>query len=140
MVPVFKLSRPPSSVPQKLLFRKLREALSHIMSQREVARVSLADMTRMMAGGNESEVFNQPKCAVCNIIETDERKLLTCARCKKTRYCSKSPSLQDQTHRINPSQARTAKQRTGKATSQPAQRKTIFSKSPSAPPKSPTPR
>ncbi|TVY20425.1 hypothetical protein LARI1_G001024 [Lachnellula arida] len=57
------------------------------MSQR--ARISLADMTRMMAGGNESEAFNQPKCAVCNIIETDDRKLLTCARCKKTRYCSK---------------------------------------------------
>ncbi|TVY88238.1 hypothetical protein LAWI1_G005755 [Lachnellula willkommii] len=44
-------------------------------------RASLADMT------NESEAFNQPKCAVCNIIETDDRKLLTCARCKKTRYC-----------------------------------------------------
>ncbi|TVY42154.1 hypothetical protein LOCC1_G005789 [Lachnellula occidentalis] len=62
------------------------------MSQRATARVSLADMMGMKAEGegNNVDVFNQPKCTVCNIIETDGRKLLTCTRCKKTRYCSKN--------------------------------------------------
>ncbi|TVY44610.1 hypothetical protein LSUB1_G001182 [Lachnellula subtilissima] len=52
------------------------------MAQREVTRVSLADMR------------------LCNIIETDDRKLLTCGRCKKTRYCSKDCQAENwETHK-----------------------------------------
>jgi len=100
-------------------------------------------MARMMAEGNESEAFNQPKCAVCNLIETAHQKMLTCGRCKKTRYCSKI--IQSTLHarytrytKINFYQARAAKQTTGKPTSKSAKLKTTSSKSPSSPEKSPT--
>ncbi|TVY62928.1 Zinc finger MYND domain-containing protein [Lachnellula suecica] len=65
------------------------------MAQREVTRVSLGDMQRSMAQGDESELLNAPKCAVCNIIEAEDRKLLACARCKKTKYCGKDCQSED---------------------------------------------
>ncbi|KAF4635428.1 hypothetical protein G7Y89_g2670 [Cudoniella acicularis] len=58
------------------------------MTHREVVRVGLADMDRIRAAGTENSIFDQPKCGLCNIIQTEERKLLQCGRCKQTKYCT----------------------------------------------------
>ncbi|KAE8446410.1 hypothetical protein EG329_012015 [Mollisiaceae sp. DMI_Dod_QoI] len=65
------------------------------MTTRETIRMSVADLDQIMANSLEETLFDRSKCAVCNKIETDSIKLQLCARCKKSKYCSKECQAED---------------------------------------------
>ena len=85
-----------------------------------------------MAENTLVTLHDQPKCTTCNIIETAERRLFLCSRCKNSKYCSKYKIVWESTTIASIYwscfQARPAKEQAGQPIRMRAKRKTISSK------------